>query len=216
MASNQQNKIPYKKKSIPQAIRVQVWNTYIGEQARSGDCMALCHKTIDVTDFECGHVIAEAKGGATTIENLRPICHSCNRSMSTMNLNEWISKHGLKPNQNNKIEAADDFVIIHVDKPKLLCTIKDCKNQQYKQEICQKHWKIRKCITKRCKLPKATGQQHCNIHMIVWPVIANNDKCCYILNWDNETATQCKELKTIGPFCAIHMKETLKCYMPAP
>jgi len=196
------------KKKIPQAIRVQVWNTYIGEQARSGECMALCHKTIDVTDFECGHVVAEAKGGSTTIDNLRPICHHCNRSMGTMNLNEWISKHGLKSNHNHNDLA--DFVII--EKPKISCNFNGCKNQQYKQEVCHKHWKLRKCVAKRCKLPKAPGQQHCTTHMIVWPVISHNDKCCYIVNWDNDQPVQCKESKVIGPFCLLHMQETLKCY----
>lgn len=220
-----EEKIKTKKKSIPQAIRIQVWNTYIGEKARTGSCMALCKKTIDITDFECGHVQAEAKGGATTIENLRPICHSCNRSMSTMNLNEWIAKHGLN--------QMDDFVMI-TDKlekiePKLepkpekiepkieklepkKCTL-DCKNIVYKADICHKHWKIRKCNTKRCKNPKITGHQHCKNHMIVWPVIDHGELCCYILGWESEkTVTQCKEVKKIGPFCEAHMKITMSCY----
>jgi len=202
-----------KKKPIPQAIRIQVWNTYIGEKARTGSCMALCKKTIDITDFECGHVQAEAKGGATTIENLRPICHSCNRSMSTMNLNEWIAKHGLD----------DDFVMINKTeklelKPEKIeikkCTL-DCKNIVYKADICYKHWKMRKCNMKRCKNPKITGHQHCKTHMIVWPVVDHGELCCYILSWESEkTVTQCKEAKKLGPFCEAHMKLTLESYLP--
>ena len=32
-------------------------------------------------NFEVGHNIPESKGGATDINNLRPICSKCNRSM---------------------------------------------------------------------------------------------------------------------------------------
>ena len=32
--------------------------------------------------FECGHNIPESKGGTSDIDNLRPICGNCNRSMS--------------------------------------------------------------------------------------------------------------------------------------
>ena len=44
--------------------------------------------------YECGHVIAESKGGETTLENLRPICHECNRNgnggMGTQNMRDYI------------------------------------------------------------------------------------------------------------------------------
>ncbi|NDG68463.1 MAG: hypothetical protein EB135_03170, partial [Proteobacteria bacterium] len=40
--------------------------------------------------FECGHIIAEAKGGETSLENLRPICSTCNKSMKTINMNDYI------------------------------------------------------------------------------------------------------------------------------
>lgn len=32
-------------------------------------------------NFEAGHVIPESKGGKTHIENLLPICSTCNKSM---------------------------------------------------------------------------------------------------------------------------------------
>ena len=34
-----------------------------------------------VFDFESGHNIPESKGGTLNIDNLRPICAKCNRSM---------------------------------------------------------------------------------------------------------------------------------------
>eukprot|EP00798_Chlamydomonas_sp_ICE-L_P017333 gene17333-23642_t len=37
-------------------------------------------------DFECGHVVSRAMGGATILDNLLPICRSCNRSMGTTDM----------------------------------------------------------------------------------------------------------------------------------
>lgn len=80
----------YKKKSIPKSLKIKVWNTYIGEDI--GKIKCLCCDTIDITQsiFECGHIIAEAKGGETSLENLRPICSTCNKSMKTINMNDYI------------------------------------------------------------------------------------------------------------------------------
>jgi len=80
----------YKKKLIPKSLRIKVWNTYIGEDI--GKIKCLCCNTIDITQsiFECGHIIAEAKGGETSLENLRPICSTCNKSMKTINMNDYI------------------------------------------------------------------------------------------------------------------------------
>lgn len=80
----------YKKKSIPKSLKIKVWNTYVGEDI--GKIKCLCCNTIDITQsiFECGHIIAEAKGGETSLENLRPICSTCNKSMKTINMNDYI------------------------------------------------------------------------------------------------------------------------------
>lgn len=79
------------KKNIPQALRITVWNTFIGEEIGKSKC--LCCNITDITQlkFHCGHIIAEAKGGLTHIDNLLPICESCNKSMGTQNLNEFKS-----------------------------------------------------------------------------------------------------------------------------
>jgi 5-methylcytosine-specific restriction endonuclease McrA len=37
-------------------------------------------------------VVPEAKGGPTTVENLRPICAQCNLCMGTSNLEEFKRK----------------------------------------------------------------------------------------------------------------------------
>lgn len=80
------------KKTIPKPLKIKVWNTYIGENIGKAKC--LCCKNVDITQliFECGHIIAEANGGETSLSNLRPICSTCNKSMKTLNMNDFIQE----------------------------------------------------------------------------------------------------------------------------
>jgi hypothetical protein len=79
-----------KKKAISATIKKLVWNTNIGEDIGKSKCM--CCQSTDITQlsFNCGHVVAEAKGGATIVSNLKPICQNCNSSMGTTNMNEFM------------------------------------------------------------------------------------------------------------------------------
>ena len=78
------------KKVIPKALREQVWINYFGQRFKHKCFINWCSNTITVFDFECGHNIAESKGGETTIQNLRPICSRCNKSMSNKHsIDEW-------------------------------------------------------------------------------------------------------------------------------
>jgi len=83
-----------KKKPIPPILKRNVWNKYIGEDIGKAKCT--CCKLVDITQlsFHCGHIISEAKGGELKMDNLKPICQSCNSSMGTMNMNEYIEKYG--------------------------------------------------------------------------------------------------------------------------
>ena len=82
-----------RKKTIPKAVRVAVWNTYIGEEVGRAKCL-VC-KTVDISQmrFHCAHVVAEAAGGAASVDNLRPTCATCNTSMGTRNLLEFEQTH---------------------------------------------------------------------------------------------------------------------------
>lgn len=75
--------------TISKALRALVWNTYIGQSVGATDCVC-CHTTITQLSYECGHVIAFSKGGATTVENLYPICHNCNCSMGTRDYRQFL------------------------------------------------------------------------------------------------------------------------------
>jgi hypothetical protein len=65
-----------KKKTIPKSLKIAVWNKYIGEDIGKAKC--LCCNLTDITQlkFHTGHVIAEANGGESNIDNLRPICET--------------------------------------------------------------------------------------------------------------------------------------------
>ena len=81
-----------KKISIPIALKIQVWDKWIGLEIGKHKC--LCCKTIDIIQmsFHCGHVIPECKGGKTNLSNLKPICQTCNLSMGTKNMDEFMKK----------------------------------------------------------------------------------------------------------------------------
>jgi hypothetical protein len=85
----------YKKKAIPKKIKSLVWNKYIGEDNGTGFCLCCKMTKIKQMDFHCGHFISEFNGGEMTVNNLRPICASCNSSMGKSNMDEFITKHKL-------------------------------------------------------------------------------------------------------------------------
>jgi hypothetical protein len=82
------------RETIPKAVKSKVWDLYIGKQNGIGKCQCCKTRDIEALHFECGHIISEAHGGKVKIDNLRPICSQCNRSMGTMNMDEFIHKYG--------------------------------------------------------------------------------------------------------------------------
>jgi 5-methylcytosine-specific restriction endonuclease McrA len=84
-----------KKQSIPKNVRIIVWNHYIGEDIIKHKCLCCKKVTISNTNFEVGHVQSEKNGGTHEINNLRPICFSCNHSMGTENMIDFVVKYGL-------------------------------------------------------------------------------------------------------------------------
>lgn len=84
----------YRKKKIPAALKQQVWLTSYGEIFKAKCKTSWCSNTINVWNFECGHNIPESKGGPTTIDNLVPICRTCNGSMGNRySFTEWCETH---------------------------------------------------------------------------------------------------------------------------
>jgi uncharacterized Zn-finger protein len=87
-----EKKKPIKRKTIPKTIKNQVWNKYIGAEYGIGECY-VCSNNIDSKHFECGHIIADASGGEVTVKNLRPVCSCCNKSIGSMNMDEFKNKY---------------------------------------------------------------------------------------------------------------------------
>lgn len=83
-----------KKKTVPKVVRDLAWNRWIGEDVAKHKCMCCEINEIRMNSFQCGHVIAEANGGKTTVDNLRPICSACNLSMGTENMDEFKARCG--------------------------------------------------------------------------------------------------------------------------
>ena len=52
-------------------------------------------------EFHCGHIISYHNGGADSVENMRPICPSCNLSMGAENMDTFIERHQLTGNISN-------------------------------------------------------------------------------------------------------------------
>jgi 5-methylcytosine-specific restriction endonuclease McrA len=76
------------RKSIPKSVKISVWNKYIGASKAEGRCY-VCGRTIHITEFDCGHNKAVSKKGGDEIDNLRPICHTCNLSMGTESIESF-------------------------------------------------------------------------------------------------------------------------------
>ena len=83
-----------KKCRIPSKVRTDVWNTFIGPTISNHKCLCCLKTTISVFDFQVGHVLSEHDGGNLNIDNLRPICASCNISMGTTNMKDYVVKYG--------------------------------------------------------------------------------------------------------------------------
>ena len=80
-----------KRTRILKPLKNLVWSRYASNHSIHGSCY-VCKSNITYDNFECGHIISVFYGGETHIDNLRPLCHTCNSDMSIMNLEDFKSK----------------------------------------------------------------------------------------------------------------------------
>ena len=83
-----------KKERIPATVRNIVWVTHF-QTSKKGQCWLCKVEDISSANFECGHVVSEKNGGLPTIDNLRPICSFCNKSVGTMNMEDFKRKYNI-------------------------------------------------------------------------------------------------------------------------
>ena len=70
------------RKNIPVAIREQVWLLQFGDKFFKQKCsVKWCENILTPFTFEVGHNVPRSKGGSDDLDNLRPICSKCNKSM---------------------------------------------------------------------------------------------------------------------------------------
>lgn len=73
------------KEVIPKQIKTEVWQTYYNTNNKKCCPITDCKKIITNVNFSTGHIISEANKGTLKLDNLHPICVSCNSKMGTKN-----------------------------------------------------------------------------------------------------------------------------------
>ena len=89
------------KQRIPVSLKQNVWVKYNGEIYKAKCNVEWCENHITPFTFEAGHNIPESKGGETSLDNLRPICSSCNKSMGNRYTIQEYSEIYKKSNTGN-------------------------------------------------------------------------------------------------------------------
>lgn len=84
-----------RKKSVPKVVKDLTWQKWIGDEVAKAKCLCCGINEIKMNSFHCGHVVAEAMGGPTTVDNLRPVCATCNLSMRTQNMEKFKGQYAL-------------------------------------------------------------------------------------------------------------------------
>lgn len=87
-----ENPKPY----IKESIKNSVWEKYCDPKSYEGKCFC-CLKSIkrSVKGWECGHITPRSKGGEAILNNLRPLCPSCNSNsgIGGMHMYEYMFYH---------------------------------------------------------------------------------------------------------------------------
>lgn len=87
------------------ALRNAVWNEYIGSGEGKGVCFCCGLEPLLRSNYECGHVVSKAKGGLDQLNNLRPVCGMCNKSMGVKNMIEFANENGFT---SCKVKATEE------------------------------------------------------------------------------------------------------------
>ncbi len=81
---------PKRRTPCTKAVTEAVWLKYSGHNVR-GKCY-VCGRDIDYLNFEVGHNRSHKAGGKWNVNNLRPVCRTCNRSMGARTTIESFKK----------------------------------------------------------------------------------------------------------------------------
>ena len=93
LTNNKTKKKRVRKQKIPATVRNTIWKLHMDNKTES-KCYCCKVEPITKGNFECGHIVSEKDGGNIILDNLRPICGLCNKSMGTTNMLEFMKKYG--------------------------------------------------------------------------------------------------------------------------
>jgi len=86
---------PKRKQKIPVALRNSIWGHYVGKNIAVISCPCCQLNELRITNFHASHIKAESRGGKTVLQNLLPLCASCNCSMGTEHMIDFMNRYGL-------------------------------------------------------------------------------------------------------------------------
>jgi len=106
---NKKKKAKSHRKQIPKRLREKVWQYYLGNQFEVPCTVPWCGNIITPFQFHVGHNIPKSFDGRMNLENLRPICSSCNMSMSNnFTIDQWDKYLILGTRQENSVDNEDN------------------------------------------------------------------------------------------------------------
>jgi hypothetical protein len=74
-------------------LHAAVWDRYVGAGVASHGCFCCKTRRVAMHEAELGSVVSEANGGAMVVDNLRPVCGACSRSMGDANMVAFVVKN---------------------------------------------------------------------------------------------------------------------------
>jgi len=96
----------YRKQRIPTKVREEIWLRTYGEvfSAKCSVCWCTNRYKILSSEWHVGHNIPEVNGGSNRLQNLVPICSSCNLGMGArFSFDEWCDEYS----EEKKIRLID-------------------------------------------------------------------------------------------------------------
>ena len=91
--NDKEKKVKKPKEKIPASVKNTLWSQHF-PNVLEGKCKCCQTEVISRNNFDCGHIISEKEGGKIHLDNLKPICRSCNSSMGTQNMTDYMIKYG--------------------------------------------------------------------------------------------------------------------------
>ena len=204
-----------KKDQIPITVKNTLWNVYFKNNI-NGVCQCCKHEIISKNNFDCGHIISEKDGGLVTLDNLRPICRSCNSSMGTLNMDIFIKKYGFDKidqiNTETKSETKEENKVVKNKKDekeeKILKEKQDKEDQKMIKETEKIEKQFKETMENALKLQKEaeTAMDVAKKYQIEYMIIYNQllSKCK-----NDELKKICQTLK-MSKTVYINKEEYLK------